>query len=219
MTRRAQLVLLIVVLGAAGWFAWQRLQSYDYTNFPPTATGPWVAFGDSLTAGFGAAEGHDYPAVLAQKLGIKIVNLGRVGETTDDGVKRVEQAAQLHPRVVLLCMGGNDILQQLPREQMFKNLGALIDRLHQEGSFVVLIGVRSASLWDKNEKLFRAFAKKKKVFYVRDILKGIFPKPVYMSDAAHPNDEGYRLIAERLQKELGPVLGKLVSQEVNATPD
>jgi lysophospholipase L1-like esterase len=85
----------------------------------------------------------------------------------------------------------------------------LIDRFHQEGSFVVLIGVRSASLLDKNAKLFRTFAKQKQVFYIQDILKGVFGKPVFMSDAVHPNDEGYRLIAERLENELQPVLSKL----------
>lgn len=208
---RAKLILLIVVLGVAGWFIWQRTQSYDYTNFPPTATGPWIAFGDSLTEGFGASEGNDYPALLGQKLGVKIVNLGHSGETSAEGLARVEQAAALKPRVVLLCLGGNDVLQKLSRDQMFTNLSALIDRFHQEGSFVVLIGVRSASLLDKNAKLFRAFAKEKQVFYVQDILKGVFGKPVYMTDAVHPNDEGYRLIAERLENELQPVLGKLVN--------
>lgn len=202
--------LLISVFAAAGWFLWQHFRGYDYVNYPPSATGPWVAFGDSLTEGFGATEGHDYPAVLSQKLDIKIVNLGRAGETTADGLKRVEQAAALRPRVVLLCMGGNDVLQKIPREEMFNNLSALIDRFHKEGSFVVLIGLRSATLLDKNHKFFKAFAREKQVFYVRDILDGIFPKPVYMSDAVHPNDEGYRLVAERLERELAPVLKDLL---------
>jgi lysophospholipase L1-like esterase len=209
MTRRAQIVLLIVVVGAVGWFIWQRSQNYDYANFPPTATGPWIAFGDSLTEGFGASEGHAYPAVLGQRLGIKIVNLGRSGETSAEGLKRVEQAAEMNPRVVLLCIGGNDVLQKLPRDQMFNNLSTLIDRFQQEGSFIVLIGFRSATLWDKNHKFFKALAKRKQVFYIRDILKGIFAKPIYMTDAVHPNDEGYKLVAERLETELRPLLGKL----------
>jgi acyl-CoA thioesterase I len=202
-------VLVMSVFVVAGWFLWQHFRACDFVNYPPSATGPWVAFGDSLTEGFGATEGNDYPAVLSQKLGIKIINLGKAGETTGDGLKRVEAAAALRPRVVLLCMGGNDVLQKIPREEMFNNLSALIDRFHREGSFVVLIGLRSATVLDKNHKFFKAFAREKQVFYVRDILDGIFMKPVYMSDAVHPNDEGYRLVAERLDRELRPMLGNL----------
>jgi acyl-CoA thioesterase I len=207
--RFARRILLILAFIAAGWFLWHHFRGYDFVNFPPSATGPWVAFGDSLTEGYGASERHDYPTVLSRKLGLKIVNMGKAGETTADGLKRVGQAAELRPRVVLLCMGGNDVLQKVPREEMFNNLSALIGRFHQEGSFVVLIGLRSATLWDKNHQFFKAFAQKKRVFYVRDILEGIFPKPVYMSDAVHPNDEGYALIAERLAKELSPMLSEL----------
>ncbi len=209
MNRKAAIVLLFVGLGIGLWAAWTRAHRHDYANFPPTAAGPWVAFGDSLTEGFGASEGHDYPALLGQRLGVKIANLGRTGDTADDALKRLEEVAQLRPRVVLLCLGGNDELQKLARAQMFANLGRAIDRLHQEGSFVVLIGIRSASLRDRNESDFRALAKRKKVHYVANILRGIFPNPAYMSDALHPNDAGYRFIAERLEKELRPLLPQL----------
>lgn len=205
---RPRLFLLILLLGVAAWFVARSFHRYDYVNFPPTATGPWVAFGDSLTEGYGASEGKDYPTVLAQKLGLKILNLGKAGETSADGLARVEQVAQLQPRVVLLCFGGNDGLERSSRDKMFRNLNAMINRLRQEGSFVVLIGIRSTTLRDQNAELFQDFARTNKVFLVPNILKGIFPKPLYMSDAVHPNDEGYRLIAERLEKELRPLIKK-----------
>jgi lysophospholipase L1-like esterase len=204
--RRLGLLLLLV---AAAWLVWRGWQRYDFANLPPSATGPWVAFGDSLTAGYGASPGHDYPSLLSQRLGVSIRNLGRSGDSTADGLQRLEEVAALRPRVVLLCLGGNDGLQARPREQMIANLAAMIDRLHAQGSFVVLIGVRSASLRDKNAKLFRQLARENKVFHVPDILKGIFPKPIYMADALHPNDEGYRRIADRLEQELRPWLPKL----------
>ena len=207
--RTTQKLGLVVLAAAAAWLVWRWWQHYNYANLPPSAPGPWVAFGDSLTEGFGASPGHDYPSVLGERLNLKIVNLGRSGDSTEQGLERLEEVVKLKPRVVLLCLGGNDGLQGKSRERMVTNLGTIIDRLQQEGSFVVLIGVRSASLRDKNEKPFRALARKKRVLYVSNILKGIFPKPIYMSDALHPNDEGYRLIAERLEKELRPLLGKL----------
>jgi lysophospholipase L1-like esterase len=180
-----------------------------YADFPPTAAGPWVAFGDSLTEGFGATEGNSYPALLARELGRPILNYGKSGATTADGLSRLDTIIHLHPRVVLLCLGGNDSFQQEPPEQTFSNLAAIIDRLHEAGTFVVLIGIRSASLRDKNEPRFRQLARATKVFYVHDMLRGIDFKPVYMSDAIHPNDDGYKQIAQRLEKALRPLLPKL----------
>lgn len=197
---------IICTAGAVLFFLRGRT---DYANFPPSASGPWVAFGDSLTEGFGASEGNNYPAVLGRKLGVTIQNLGKGGETTGDGANRVEEVAKLAPRVVLLCFGGNDSLNQESRTQTFVNLARMIDRLHQEGSFLVLIGIRSASLRDRNEKYFAKLAGEKRVLYVPDMLRGLAFKPVYMSDAIHPNDAGYQRIAERLEKKLRPLMPKL----------
>jgi len=209
LSRRGKIVAALVLAALGAWLVRSCLERYDYVNFPPSASGPWVALGDSLTEGFGASEGHDYPSVLGQRLGVSIVNQGKSGDTTADGLARLERVMQLNPRVVLLCLGGNDCLQRVPPERMLANLGAIIDRLHQNGSFVVLIGVRSATLRDRNRKLFRQLAREKQVFRVPNILEGIFAKPIYMSDALHPNDEGYRRIAERLAKQLQPLLPKL----------
>lgn len=183
--------------------------SKEYRNYPPTATGPWIAFGDSLTYGYGASKGKDYPTLVAQKLAVKIENNGVSGQTTGDALGRVDASARKAPRVVLLCLGGNDGLQKIPREKMFKNLSDIISTFHAEGSFVVLIGVRSATLRDKNEEGFEELAKRKRVLYIPDILEGLFTDPRYMSDQIHPNDAGYEMIAERVAKELRPLMEKL----------
>ena len=140
-----RVLLALVILGAGGllWLALSRNE--HYTNYPPLAAGPWVAFGDSLTEGFGASEGNNYPAVLERKLGVKIQNLGRSGETTADGLQRLGEVAALQPRVVLLCFGGNDSLNEDLRTQTFLNLARIIDAFHREGSFVVLIGNQAPS--------------------------------------------------------------------------
>ena len=215
MSVKRLLQLVVVLICAAGLIAWLRSRPGNYINLPPAAVGPWVAFGDSLTEGVGAAGGNDYPSILSRELGVTITNLGRSGHTTADGLGRVEEIATLDPRVVLLCLGGNDSLNGQSRAQTFANLGAIIDRLHRAGSFVVLIGVRSASLRDHNEERFAKLAKEKQVFHIPDILKGVVFKPVYMSDAIHPNDAGYQRIAERLAKELKPLLPRL---EATAKP-
>ena len=204
-----RLVALLAIVTAEGLALLLFRSDTKYANYPPSATGSWVAFGDSLTEGFGATEGNNYPAVLERKLGVAIQNLGRSGETTADGLRRLEEVAALKPRVVLLCFGGNDSLNQESRAQTFLNLAQMIDAFHREGSFVVLIGIRSASLRDFNEEHFAKLARQKQVLYVPDMLRGLAFKPVYMSDAIHPNDAGYQKIAERLEKKLRPLLPQL----------
>src|SRR5262245_23589916 len=154
MSLKRVVLIAAILLAVAVALLWWRRESTDYVNLPPTASGPWVAFGDSLTEGYGASPGHDYPTVLGQSLGVSIVNMGRSGDTTADGLKRLDAVVALAPRVVLLCLGGNDGLNRDPGKQTFANLATIIDRLHQEGSFVVLIGIRSVSLRDHNKKYF-----------------------------------------------------------------
>lgn len=205
----AALAAAALLVGAALWLFGGGSPG-TFVNDPPTATGPWIAFGDSLTEGYGAAREESYPAVFSKLTGIAVKNLGISGETTQDGLGRVDDAANLKPRVVLLCLGGNDTLRQIPRETTFANLEKLIDRFHREGSFVVLIGVRSASLLrDKNDEWFETLAKRKQVLLLEDILDGVMFHPDLMSDQLHPNAAGYAKIAQRFATELGPYLPRL----------
>ena len=207
---RRNLILLLVAVAAALAFWFWRGATRHYANLPPTATGPWVAFGDSLTRGYGASDGADYPTQLSRRLGIPIQNLGISGERTVDGLKRLPEVEALGPRVVLLCFGGNDVLQNGRRDEMMANIGAMIDRLQARGSFVVLIGIRSASLLgDRNAGAFEDLAEEKRVLFVPDILDGVLGTPSLMFDYVHPNDAGYAKIAERIERALQPVLGKL----------
>jgi len=203
------LILLLLIGAIVGAFVWFGGGGYDYRNLPPTADGPWVAFGDSLTEGHGASPGNDYPSLLGKRLGIDIQNLGKTGETSEDGLNRLDAIVALKPRVALICFGGNDALQGRAVSQTTANLAQIIDRLHGEGSFVVLIGIRSASLRDRNESHYKELAREKEVLYVPDMLQGLAFKPIYMSDAIHPNDAGYGRIAERLDKALKPVMARL----------
>jgi len=72
-------ILIGVLLLAIGIFTYRSCRPTRYANFPPRATGDWIAFGDSLTSGFGASAGNDYPTLLSQKIGRKIINKGVPG--------------------------------------------------------------------------------------------------------------------------------------------
>lgn len=196
-----------IIVGIIGF---KIFRPVSYENFPPKNPGPWIAFGDSLTSGIGADEGAgSYPAQLGQTLGVTIKNLGRPGETTQDGLSRIGEVEAEKPRVVLLCFGGNDTLRSVDHGQTFGNLETMIDRLHAQEVFVVLIGVRSASIFDKYETPFEELAKRKRVFYVPNILSGVLGTPSLMSDQIHPNDAGYSNIAGRIAKLLEPMMVEL----------
>ena len=92
---------------------------------------------------------------------------------------------------------------------MMGNLGVIIDRLQSAGSFVVLIGIRSVSVRDRNEKAFVRLAREKRVLHAPDLLEGVMFHSDLMSDALHPNERGYARIAERFENELGPWLSQL----------
>ena len=110
---------------------------------------------------------------------------------------------------MLLCLGGNDALRGVRADETFSNLGTLIDRFHQGGSFVVLLGVRSVGLSDQYAKRFEQLARNKRVLLVPNILDGILFTPSLMADQVHPNEKGYARIAERLEEAVTPVLPKL----------
>jgi acyl-CoA thioesterase-1 len=204
--KKLLVLLVFIALAAAGYFLFTPDK---WTNYPAGNTGPWVAFGDSLTAGYGADSGRDFPAILGQRLGVKMVNKGVPGDTSADGLKRIDEVKELHPRVVLLCFGGNDTLTHVPFNTTFSNIGQMIDELQANGAFVVLIGVPSASIRDKYDKRFKTLAKEKHALFIPDILKGVLGTPDLMSDYVHPNNEGYKKIAERFDDLLLPYMHKL----------
>jgi acyl-CoA thioesterase I len=203
-------LLLIAAVGLGAFLSFHFFSRPAFTNFPPDRGTTWIAYGDSLTSGEGASDGHSYPALLSQRIGVDILNRGIPGNTTEGGLNGIDDVTRLNPKVVLLCLGGNDGLQAVPAQQMFGNLRLIIDRLHQAGAFVVLIGVRSASLLDKNEAGFKALAKDMKLLYVPNILSGLIGDPSLMADQVHPNDQGYAVIAARLESALQPVMSKLL---------
>ena len=198
--------LLALIGGILVMVWWWFPGSYDPVNYPPRASGPWIAFGDSLTAGQDAGAGDDYPTVLSRALAVPILNKGVNGETTAGALRRVDAALAEQPRVLLLCLGGNDALQQVPIDETFSNLENIIDRFLAEGTFVLLLGVRSASLRDKFADRFEDLARAKKVLLVPNILDGILGHSDLMSDYVHPNSQGYEVIAARIAAKLQPYL-------------
>lgn len=174
-----------------------------------------VAFGDSLVKGYGAPAGQDFVSGLSQKTGIPILNLGVSGNTTSDGLMRVGQVLTANPDIVIVLLGGNDALQQVPIEKTRANLDKILQTiLSYQGKpiRVILVGVVGGFLNDPYASMFQELAQTYGVTYVPNILSGLITDPQYMSDQVHPNAAGYAKIADRLYPILEHVCGSLPAQ-------
>jgi lysophospholipase L1-like esterase len=193
---------------AIGFFAMRsRDNSWRITNEHPQG-GAIVAFGDSLTAGYQVAEADSYPAQLASLVGREIVNRGVSGDSTADGLARLDRDVLAEsPGVVLLSLGANDMLRRQPMEATFANLRRIIDRIQARGALVVLIGVEGFPMvhGDYGER-YRDLARETGCVYVPDMLDDVFGDPALMYDQIHPNAAGYAKIARRIESEAGSYL-------------
>ena len=176
-----------------------------------------VCFGDSITAGYGAGPNESYPALLGLKVKEEVINAGVSGETTTAGRNRIEKDVLSHnPRIVIVEFGGNDFLYQVPREETFRNIDQIIEMIQSHGAMVVLATVKTGIFTDAYSQRFKEIARKRKALWIPDIMRGIFDHPEFKSDEIHPNAEGYRMIAQRIYKEIKPLLNPRISVDAGS---
>jgi len=166
-----------------------------------------ICFGDSISQGTGATPGNDYPSLLSQRLDIPVINAGVNGDTTRDALARVdEDVLQRNPRLVIIEFSGNDFLRNIPREETLHNLDELTRMIQREGAMVVLAEVAAGRFGDAYLEGFKRIANKRRALLMPNIMRGIFFNPSLKSDEIHPNDAGYRLMADRIYKAIEPLL-------------
>lgn len=168
-----------------------------------------MAFGDSLVYGVGSTVGEDFVAMLENKSGHRIINLGVSGNTTADGLARIHEVLKQNPKVVMVLLGGNDFLRKVPIDTTFQNLDAIVTELDRYGARVIILGVQGGLLNDQHKDRFAKLAKEHKSLYVPNVIDGLIGNSTYMSDAIHPNDKGYAKIANKVL----PVLKKALDQD------
>jgi acyl-CoA thioesterase I len=176
-----------------------------------------VAFGDSLTAGFGAEPGHSFPDYLQQDLDSRhlrwrLANAGVSGDTTTDGLNRLDEVRRYKPGIVLVEFGGNDGLRGLPIETTRANLDQIVSSLGAAGATVVLAGMTlppnyGADYIRQFEQVYRDLAAKYKLTRIPFLLEGVATKPELMQrDGLHPTAQGNAIVAETVLRYLTPLL-------------
>ena len=158
-----------------------------------------VAFGDSLTHGTGASTDDAYPAVLALLTGRTVINAGVPGDTTATGLARLPAVLAEHqPRLVLLCLGGNDMLRKQPEAATENNLRLLVQTIRSSGAEVMLIAVPEPKLFGGAPDFYGRIAQEMQLPLEDDIFSDVLKDNRLKSDPIHANAAGYRVVAERL---------------------
>ncbi|MFQ5950127.1 MAG: arylesterase [Nitrospiria bacterium] len=179
-----------------------------------------VAFGDSLTAGFGVAADEAYPALLEKKLRgagyrYRVINAGVSGDTTAGGLRRVDWILRNRPDLIILELGANDGLRGLDIGLAEKNLAKIIERLQKEGVKVVLAGMKmppnyGKAYTDAFEQIYPNLAARYRIPLIPFFLEGVAARSfLNQADGIHPTAEGYRIIVDHFW----PILEGLLKKE------
>ena len=193
-TRLAAVVIFAFIVSACG-------ERAKLARLPDN--GVVLAFGDSLTFGTGANEAESYPAQLEGLIGRRVVRAGVPGEVTAQALERLPAVLdEYSPRLLLLCIGGNDFLQRLGNAQAERNVRAMVQMAKGRGIEVFLIGTPELALLPSPPAFYATVAKDFAIPYESGVITEVLKDTSLKSDPIHPNARGYRVIAERLAEKL-----------------
>jgi len=163
-----------------------------------------IAFlGDSITAGYGLEPEQAYPALIKIK-GMTMLNLGVSGSKTEDGLERLKDYFNTggNPRLVVITLGANDILQGVPPSVMEANLGDAVQECKNHGVPVMLCGIRIPGKFG-TDSIFEKVADEDHVPLLPDLMQGEQTQEnLLQEDHMHPNAAGQKLIAQKMQAAL-----------------
>lgn len=176
-----------------------------------------VAFGDSLTAGFGVTPEDSYPARLQARLraegyDYRVVNAGASGDTTAGGLRRVDWALKNKPDIVIVALGANDAMRGQDLASVRANLDAIVARFQKAGARVLVAGMEVPPNYGARyaadfRRLFRDVALKRRAAFLPFLLDGVAGQPrLNQPDGIHPTAEGYRIVVDHLWPHVEPML-------------
>ena len=162
-----------------------------------------LAFGDSLTYGTGADPSESYPTLLQTLTGREVINAGVPGELSEQGLNRLPGLLDKHqPALLILCHAGNDLLRKKDIDAAASNLIAMINLARAKNIDVLLLGVPKPGLFLSTADLYLQVASATQVPLADDLLPEILADNELKSDPVHPNDKGYKQMAEKIYQQL-----------------
>jgi acyl-CoA thioesterase-1 len=179
-----------------------------------------LAFGDSLTAGYGLPAKEAFPVRLQARLkddgiDVKMVNAGVSGDTTTDGLARLDWALADKPDFVILALGANDALRGIDPEIVRANLDAMIAKIQASGAKLLMLGMLAPSNWGADyehafDRIYPELAKAHDVPLYPFFLDGVAMDPALnQPDGMHPNERGVAIMVDRI----APLVAKLIDAQ------
>ncbi len=160
-----------------------------------------LAFGDSLTYGFGASKEFSYPSIMQKNTGLKVINAGVNGETSLEGLARLPKFLEQNPDLVILCHGANDIIQNLSKEKLKENLFQMINLIKDNGAEVLLVSVPNVNIIGfANLSIYNELANENNLLIEDNVIRHIELKRSLKNDFIHPNKKGYKIMANSFIK-------------------
>lgn len=197
---RIALVALLLALTACGG---------KPKESPLPAGSKVLALGDSLTAPHGVQPQEAWPTLLGQKTGWQVINGGVSGNTSADALARLPALLDEHePKLVLVTLGGNDMLRKLPPEQTVANIGRMLDMARNKGAKVVLLATPKPSLAGavfnslSPPEYYAEIAKEKKVPLIEEAIPKVLSDTNLKGDQIHPNAAGHARLGELIHADL-----------------
>lgn len=167
-----------------------------------------LVIGDSITAGYVVGAAAAWPARLAERTGWDIVAAGVSGDRTAGGLERLPALLDAHrPELVIIELGGNDLLRGVPPAEIVANLTEMINAARDRGARIALMAAPQPSGLGlltsfAPAALFADVAKASKVPLIEKALPSVLSEPALKLDMLHPTAEGHRVLAQRVGDEL-----------------
>ena len=169
-----------------------------------------LAFGDSLTAGYGLERDDSFPRQLENSLAtsgypVTVINSGVSGDTSAGGLARLEWALAGNPQIVLVELGANDALRGLDPAQTYDNLDQILVRLKKAGCRIVFAGMRAPRNLGLDytfefDQIYPDLADRHNLYFYPFFLEGVAADPgLNQADGIHPNAEGVRVVVNGIQ--------------------
>ena len=168
-----------------------------------------MLYGDSLMAGYGLTQDKNLSSVLINKIqknytDIDLINASVSGNTSNDGLARLEWSLEDKPAVIILCLGSNDMLRGIDPIITKANLNEIITRIKEKNIIVLLSGMLAPDSMGQNYKqqfdnIYPELAQKHKLIFMPFFLKDVALQEEYLlDDYIHPNHEGIKVITNNL---------------------
>jgi acyl-CoA thioesterase-1 len=187
-----------------------------------------VAFGDSLTAGYGLAQSEAFPEQLSRALKAKgydvdMTNAGVSGDTTAAGLERFAWAVPEGTEAVILELGANDALRGLDPKETRANLEKTVTKLKAQGIEVLLAGMRSPGNWGDAyrasfDRIYPDLAEANGLILYPFFLEGVAAhKGLNLDDGLHPSAKGVAIIVERILPSVEKLIDRVKARRAVAS--